>query len=66
MHNAQPLITDHGHYILDCYFNYIPQASLLHTQLNNIPGVVENGLFINMASQAIIGMDDGSIQIKST
>lgn len=57
-----PFITDHGHYILDCHFEKIEQASLLSQQLNDIPGVVENGLFIDMASAVIIGKEDGTIQ----
>jgi ribose 5-phosphate isomerase A len=56
-----PFITDHGHYILDCYFKQITEPDQLCIQLNNVPGVVENGLFIKMATKAIIGMPDGSI-----
>jgi ribose 5-phosphate isomerase A len=55
-------VTDHGHYILDCYFEAIKDAALLHQQLNNIPAVVENGLFINMASSAVIAYADGSVK----
>ncbi len=59
----QPFVTDHGHYILDCYFQQIPEPGLLNSELNNIPGVVENGLFINMTSMAVIGKPGGSIEI---
>jgi ribose 5-phosphate isomerase A len=59
--NDQPYLTDHGHYILDCYFQHINDPAVLNTTLNNIPGIVENGLFINMASKAIIGYPDGKI-----
>ena len=55
-------ITDHGHYILDCHFHKIEDASVLTTQLNNIPGVVDNGLFIDMADAALIGCTDGTIK----
>lgn len=57
-----PFITDHGHCILDCYFEKIDNAALLQQQLNNIPGVVENGLFINMATNAIVAYNDGSVK----
>lgn len=60
--NEMPFITDHGHYILDCYFEKIDNAALLQQQLNNIPGVVENGLFVNMATSAIVAYSDGSIK----
>jgi ribose 5-phosphate isomerase A len=55
-----PFITDHGHYILDCYFQQIREPTALNTSLHLIPGVVETGLFINMADSAIIGYSDGS------
>lgn len=58
----QPLVTDHGHYILDCHFNQIPDAPALNISLNTIPGVVDNGLFIKMATGTIIGYPDGTIQ----
>ena len=57
----QPLVTDHGHYILDCHFNQIPDAPALNISLNTIPGVVDNGLFIGMATGTIIGYPDGNI-----
>ncbi|HMC84139.1 MAG TPA: ribose-5-phosphate isomerase RpiA [Chitinophagaceae bacterium] len=61
MKDNKPLITDHGHNILDCHFGEIKDADQLTIQLNTIPGVVENGLFINMAQLAIIAFADGNI-----
>lgn len=46
--------TDGGHFIFDASFGRIPDAEALSTELHSIPGVVEHGLFINMASLAII------------
>jgi ribose 5-phosphate isomerase A len=46
--------TDGGHYILDACFGRISDAEALASSLNAIPGVVEHGLFINLASLAII------------
>jgi len=63
--NNDLTVTDHGHYILDCYFNEIQNPPALNTDLHAIPGVVETGLFINMASEAIIGIADGSFQYLS-
>jgi len=56
-------ITDHGHYILDCYFEKIPDAAALNLSLHLIPGVVETGLFMDMASKAIIGYEDGRMEV---
>ncbi len=60
--NNQSFITDHGHYILDCYFEKINDALHLNNALHNIPGVVETGLFINMANKVIVGFEDGKIE----
>ena len=52
-------ITDNGNYILDCYFERIDNPAQAEAEINNLPGVVENGLFINRAEQAIIATQDG-------
>ncbi len=53
--DEQILITDNQMYILDCHFGTIEDPSALESQLNNIPGLVINGLFINMATRVLIG-----------
>lgn len=55
-------ITDQGHYILDCYFEKINDPASLNTALHNIPGVVETGLFINMATKIIVASAGGKIE----
>ncbi|MNY79535.1 Ribose-5-phosphate isomerase A [compost metagenome] len=55
--------TDNGNYIADCRFGAIASASELAASLQNITGVVEHGLFIGIAALAIIGKQDGSIEI---
>ncbi|PPJ46290.1 ribose-5-phosphate isomerase RpiA [Rhizobium sp. KAs_5_22] len=52
--------TDGGHLILDASFGRIPDAEALAIALNTIPGVVEHGLFINLASLAIIAGPAGA------
>lgn len=49
-----PFITDGGHLILDASFGLIPNAEALSYALQAIPGVVETGLFIGMATRAIL------------
>ena len=61
--NGQPFITDHHHYILDCEYEIIADAVLVNNSLHNIPGIVETGLFINMASQAIVGYGEERIEV---
>lgn len=58
-------ITDGGHYILDASFGRIPDAEALASGLNSIPGVVEHGLFINLATLAIIAGPAGARVLKA-
>ena len=53
-----PLITDGGHYILDCQCLEIPDPTATSTALLAIPGVMESGLFIDLADIIIIGEVD--------
>jgi ribose 5-phosphate isomerase A len=50
--NAQGniFVTDEGHHILDCAFGQIPDPPALARKLSDMPGIVEHGLFINLAS----------------
>ncbi|MDP2733015.1 MAG: ribose-5-phosphate isomerase RpiA, partial [Hoeflea sp.] len=55
-----PYLTDGGHFILDASFGRIPDAEALANGLAAIPGVVEHGLFLNMASAVIIASQSGA------
>ena len=55
-----PFMTDGGHLILDASFGRIPDADALARELNAIPGVVEHGLFIGIASLAVIAGPAGA------
>lgn len=55
----QPFVTDGGHYILDAHLEAIPQAQSLANRLVAIPGVVEHGLFIGLATKAYVAGTDG-------
>lgn len=54
----KPLVTDGGHYILDCPCESIPNPAETARLLNEIPGVMEHGLFIDLATLIIVGEDD--------
>ena len=54
LNKGQPHVTDQGNYIIDCHFRKIENPKLLEHQLNMIPGVVENGLFINLCTKMIL------------
>ncbi len=55
-----PFVTDTGNYIYDCSFGRIDGPEELEKALNLIPGVVENGLFIGLASKVVIATDKGA------
>ncbi len=59
MRDGAPFVTDEGHYILDCAFGAIADPEALAARIGAIPGVVEHGLFIDMADVAIFAGDDG-------
>ena len=53
---AGPIVTDQGNLILDLSFRHgIDEPDLLESQINNIPGVLENGLFVNLTDQVLVG-----------
>ncbi|GIN74522.1 ribose-5-phosphate isomerase A [Bacillus sp. J14TS2] len=62
MENDVPFISDNGNYLVDCFFENIQDAQGLNNRLNMIPGVVENGLFVNMADTLVIGGSDGNVK----
>ena len=59
-----PYLTDGGHFILDASFGRIPDAEGLSDGLLNIPGVVQHGLFIGLATAAVIAGPGGIRIIK--
>jgi ribose 5-phosphate isomerase A len=56
--NGRPFVTDEGHHILDCSFGQIPDPPSLARELSDMPGIVEHGLFIGMASVVLIARGD--------
>jgi ribose 5-phosphate isomerase A len=50
-----PVITDQGNMILDVTFEGIDHPAEMEKNLNNIPGVLENGLFVGVADLILIG-----------
>ncbi len=57
----EPFITDNGNYILDCEFQRINNPEELEREINNIPGVVENGLFIGLVDEVIVAGKQGIV-----
>ncbi|UCH90231.1 MAG: ribose-5-phosphate isomerase RpiA [Thermoplasmata archaeon] len=57
--NDKTVISDNNNYILDCKFKSIDNPEALESKINNIPGVIENGLFINLTSTVIVASPEG-------
>jgi len=56
---GHPFVTDGGHHLLDASLGRIPDPGALAARLSEIPGVAEHGLFIGLASAAILAGPDG-------
>ncbi|WP_297509575.1 ribose-5-phosphate isomerase RpiA [Thermococcus sp.] len=54
-----PVITDNGNFILDARFHRIDDPLDLEIELNTIPGVVENGIFADIADIVLVGTKEG-------
>jgi ribose 5-phosphate isomerase A len=64
MNMDAPLMTDEGNHIIDLHLKRIGNPRQLAMVLNQIPGVVENGLFIDICDIVIIGHGDGRIVVR--
>ena len=63
--NGEAVLTDNGNHVLDCRFrDGIVEARTLERQLDEIPGVVESGLFIGLAHALVIGDEKGSVELR--
>lgn len=54
-----PVVTDNGNLVLDCDFGAIPEPAALAGELAALPGVVEHGLFVDLADELHVGDEDG-------
>jgi len=64
MNGTRPYITDEGNHILDLSLGRIGNPRQLSLTLNQVPGVVENGLFIDICDVVVIGFADGKVELR--
>ena len=64
MNGDAPYVTDEGNYILDLHLGRIGNARQFGIVINQIPGIVENGLFIDICDVAIVGHGDGRVDVN--
>lgn len=58
-----PVVTDNGNFILDCDFGSLRNPHDLESKLGSIPGVVETGLFLDLADLAYVGLKSGGVMV---
>ena len=59
--DGTPFVSDNGNHIFDCRFERIPRPHETEMELNNVIGVVENGLFLDMATRVVVASASGII-----
>ena len=59
---GEPYLTDESHYILDAPIPADADPAALAAALSSVPGVVEHGLFLDMADLALLGNEDGTVE----
>lgn len=64
MNGDAPFVSDEGNYLLDLHLKRIGNARQLALVLNQIPGVIENGLFIDICDTVVIGYGDGRVEVR--
>jgi ribose 5-phosphate isomerase A len=63
--NSEPYITDEGNYILDCFSTGIAEPESTAAEIRSIVGVVEHGLFLGMATLALVAGEDGVAEYRA-
>lgn len=63
MNGDAPYHTDEGNHILDLHLNRIGDPRQLSMLINQIPGVVENGLFLDICDAVVVGYGDGRVEV---
>jgi len=63
MRNGNVVVTDSGNYLLDARLRAIEDVGSIAIRLNEIPGVVNNGLFVGIAGEVVVGHPDGTAEI---
>jgi ribose 5-phosphate isomerase A len=61
---GKPFVTDEGHHILDCSFGQIPDPPALARVLSDMPGVVEHGLFIDLATVVLVAKGENVAELR--
>jgi len=61
---GNPFVSDEGHHILDCSFGQIADPPTLARKLSDMPGVVEHGLFIDLATVVLVAKGENVTELR--
>lgn len=64
MNGDRPYVTEEGNYIIDLHLKRIGNPRQMAMVINQVPGVVENGLFIDICDQVVVGYGDGRVETR--
>lgn len=59
MSGDEPYLTDNLNLIVDCEFDGVDDPRSMESEVNLVPGVVDNGLFVGLATKVIVSSEDG-------
>ncbi len=63
MNGDDPFVTDEGNFIIDLHLHRIGNARQFGMVINQIPGVVENGLFLDICDVVVVGDANGGVEV---
>lgn len=59
-----PFLSDNGNYVIDCRFETAFDPATVGSAINNVPGVLEHGLFLGLASLVLIASEEGIVTLE--
>ena len=63
--SGAPFVTDDGNYIIDVKFREVTNPKGLEAKINRVPGVIENGIFVDVADVVLVGHESGCNVLRS-
>jgi len=60
-----PVVTDQGLWVIDAHFDELTDPAYINRTLNDTPGILDHGLFLDLATDVLIGQPDGSVEHRT-
>jgi ribose 5-phosphate isomerase A len=65
LREGSTVLTDEGNYVVDCHFGKVADPERLEQELNLIPGVVDNGLFVGLVHRVFVAAESGVYELTA-